>query len=63
MIYQVYYSSSYYARIAVSCSTGKLYKQSSGDTTWSELSPLIAVVTEDPSNPSNGEMWIRSDLM
>lgn len=37
--------------------------------TWNEItssstvSPTIPVVTEDPKNPTDGQMWIRSDLL
>lgn len=61
-IMQIYYDSSKYVRIAVSMSSGKVYRQTSGTTAWSEITPLIPVVSSDPTNPSNGQLWIRSDL-
>ena len=61
-IIQVYNSSSSYMRIAVSFSSGKVYRQSNGASAWSEITPLIPVLTADPSSPSNGQLWIRSDL-
>ena len=59
---QVYKSSASYVRIAVSFSSGKVYRQSNGASAWSEITPLIPVLTADPSSPSNGQLWIRSDL-
>lgn len=57
-IIQIYYSSSYYTRIAVSMTSGKVYRQTSSQTAWNEITPLIPVVTSDPSSPSEGQMWI-----
>lgn len=57
-IIQIYYTSYYYMRIAVSFSSGRVYRQTSSQTAWNEVSPLIPVVTTAPSNPSNGQMWI-----
>lgn len=56
-IFQIY-SSPYYARIAVSMSTGKVYVQTNGASAWSEITPLIPVLSANPSNPSEGQMWI-----
>lgn len=60
-IMQIYYSSSYYIRIAISMSSGRVYRQTSGQTTWSELNPKIPVLTSDPTNPVSGDMWIISN--
>lgn len=57
-IMQIYYSASYYVRIAVSMSSGKVYRQTNGASSWSELTPHIPVLSADPSNPSEGQMWI-----
>ena len=57
-IMQIYYSASYYVRIAVSMSSGKVYRQTNGASSWSELTPHIPVLSTDPSNPSEGQMWI-----
>ena len=57
-IIQIYYSLNYYMRIAVSMSSGKVYRQTSGATAWNEITPVIPVVSEDPSSPSEGQMWI-----
>ena len=57
-IIQIYYSSSYYIRIAVSMTSGKVYRQTNGQTAWNEITPLIPVLTSDPSSPSEGQMWI-----
>ena len=56
-IFQIY-SSPHYARIAVSMSTGKVYVQTNGALAWSEITPLIPVLSANPSNPSEGQMWI-----
>lgn len=61
-IIQVYAGSTSYMRVAVSFSSGKMYRQTNGAGSWSEITPLIPVLTADPSSPSNGQMWIRSDL-
>lgn len=61
-IFYMYYSSSYYAYLAVNMSTGKLFTKTNGHTTWTECRPTISVLTADPSSPINGEMWLRSDL-
>lgn len=61
-VMQIYYSSSYYALIAVSMSSGKVYRQTSGTTAWNEITPKIPVLSADPASPSDGQMWIRSDL-
>lgn len=59
-------STTYVTQTATDLSNGKVYiRCRNGSTTWgswSELTPLIPVLTADPSNPSNGQMWIRSDL-
>lgn len=57
-IIQIYYSSSYYIRIAVSMTSGKVYRQTNGQTAWNEITPLIPVLTSDPPSPSEGQMWI-----
>ncbi len=57
-VIQIYYTSSYYIRIAISMSSGKIYRQTSGTTAWNEVSTRIPVVSTDPSNPSEGQMWI-----
>lgn len=56
-IFQIY-SPSYFARIAVSMNTGKVYVQTNGASAWSEITPLIPVLSANPSNPSEGQMWI-----
>lgn len=61
-IMQIYYNASYYVRIAVSMSSGKVYRQTSGTTAWNEITPKIPVLSADPASPSDGQMWIRSDL-
>lgn len=57
-IIQVYSSSSSYMRIAVSFSSGKVYRQTNGASAWSEITPLIPTLTTDPSNPSDGQIWV-----
>lgn len=57
-IIQIYSTSSYYMRIAVSMSSGKVYRQTSGAVAWNEITPVIPVVSSDPTNPSEGQMWI-----
>ena len=56
----------YVTQTATDLSNGKVYiRCRNGSTTWgswSELTPLIPVLTADPSSPSNGQLWIRSDL-
>ena len=56
----------YVTQTATDLSDGKVYiRCRNGSTTWgswSELTPLIPVLTADPSSPSNGQLWIRSDL-
>ena len=59
-IIQIYYSSSYYIRIAVSMTSGKVYRQTSSQTAWNEITPTIPVLSEDPPYPSEGQMWIVS---
>ena len=61
-IMQIYLSDANFVRIAVSMSSGKVYRQTTGTPAWSEITPLIPVVSEDPSSPSEGQLWIRSDL-
>lgn len=65
-IIQIYYSSSYYIRLAISMASGKVYRQTNGATSWNEISvnanPTIPVVTTDPTTIENGQLWIRSDL-
>lgn len=65
-IIQIYYSSSYYIRLAISMASGKVYRQTNGATAWNEISvnanPTIPVVTTDPTTIENGQLWIRSDL-
>lgn len=60
-IIQIYYSSSYYTRIAVSMTSGKVYRQTSSQTAWNEITPLIPVVTSDPTSPSEGQLWILAE--
>lgn len=57
-IIQVYNSSSYYVRIAVSMTSGKVYRQTSGASAWNEITPKIEVLTADPTNPSDGQIWV-----
>lgn len=65
-IIQIYYSASYYIRLAISMKSGKVYRQTNGATSWNEISvnanPTIPVVTTDPTTIENGQLWIRSDL-
>lgn len=65
-IIQIYYSASYYTRLAISMASGKVYRQTNGATSWNEISvnanPTIPVVTTDPTTIENGQLWIRSDL-
>lgn len=59
--------------IAISMTTGiiytGIYNADGTVVTWNEVkssttvSPTIPVVTEDPTNPTDGQMWIRSDLL
>ena len=42
-------------------SSGRVYRQTSGQTTWSELNPKIPVLTSDPTSPASGDMWIISN--
>ena len=53
-----YYSSTSYALIAVSIQSGKVFRKTSSQTSWNEITPRIPVVSNDPSNPSEGQMWI-----
>lgn len=46
---------------AVSFDTGKVYVKTSSRTAWSEITPLIPVVSSDPSSPSEGQLWILTD--
>ena len=59
-------NTSYSTQTAIDVTTGKLYIRNrySSNTwgSWSEVTPLIPVVSSDPTNPSNGQLWIRSDL-
>lgn len=57
-IFQIYNTPQKCARIAVSINTGKVYVQTTGASAWSEITPLIPVLSENPSNPSEGQMWI-----
>lgn len=65
-IIQIYYSASYYTRLAISMASGKVYRQTNGASSWNEISvnanPTIPVVTTDPTTIENGQLWIRSDL-
>lgn len=60
------YNTSYSTQTAIDVTTGKLYirnrYRSNTWGSWSEITPLIPVVSADPSNPSDGQLWIRSDL-
>lgn len=60
-VIQIYYSASYYIRIAVSMTSGKVYRQTSSQTAWNEITPKVPVVTEDPTSPSEGQLWILTD--
>lgn len=57
-ITQVYHTNSKYSRIAVSMSSGKVYRQTSGTVAWSEITPKIDVLTSDPQSASNGQIWV-----
>lgn len=46
--------------IAISSITGKVYT-CRNDGTWTNLNS-IPVLTSDPTNPKNGEFWLRSDI-
>lgn len=65
-IIQIYYSNLYYTRLAISMTSGKVYRQTNGAASWNEISvnasPTIPVLTADPTNANNGQIWIRSDL-
>lgn len=60
-VIQVYGGSSSYMRIAVSFSSGKVYRQTNGASTWSEITSSIPVLTSDPTNPSEGQLWILAE--
>lgn len=60
-IIQIYYNSTSYMRIAVSFSSGRVYRQTSSQTAWNEITPLIPVVSSDPTSPSEGQLWILTD--
>lgn len=65
-IIQIYYNSNSYVRLAISTTSGKIYRQTNTVTSWNEISanasPTIPVLTADPTNTNNGQIWIRSDL-
>ena len=60
-IMQIYVDETHYVRLAISMSSGKVYRQGSNIssvTAWNEISTSIPVLSADPSNPSEGQMWI-----
>ena len=60
-IMQIYVDETHYVRLAISMSSGKVYRQASNIssvTAWNEISTSIPVLSADPSNPSEGQMWI-----
>lgn len=65
-IMQIYISTTSYTRLAISMTSGKVYRQTNGATSWDEISvnanPTVPVVTTDPTTIENGQLWIRSDL-
>lgn len=54
----IYYNGSNYSYFAVSFTTGKLYRYTSGVQSWNEITTKIPVLTTSPSSPSDGDMWI-----
>ena len=46
---------------AVSFDTGKVYVKTSSRTAWNEITPLVPVVSSDPTSPSEGQLWILTD--
>ena len=60
-ITKAHYSTSNYTLIAVSLTSGKVFRKTYSQSSWSEITPLIPVVTSDPTSPSEGQLWILND--